>query len=130
MIRISALKPTREICVLLLAILVFLTQGLQIHLHTYDHVPGQSDHVHHNPVHFDFEVTPNDAHPDESAPIEFAKDGLRIHQFLIVLLGVFLAWAIVTLRGLSIFRPHANFRFRGAYDLGLKLRPPLRAPPV
>jgi len=126
---ISLTMPTRTICILWLAVSVFLAQGLQIHMHTYDHVPGQIDYVHQNPIHVHLEAELNEAHPDEAPQFDFTEDGIRINLSIVFLIGLFLAGVFVSLRTLLIFRPYAVFRYCYAHDLKLRLLPPSHAPP-
>ncbi len=120
----------RAVCTLLLVVSVFMVQSSQIHVHTYDHGPEQSDHVHQNPVHFDHIVEQDKAHPDRSAPIKIYKYSILKNFSFIALLGVLFASAFIVLRRYVVFRPSAPFEKYIASQLDLGLLPPLRAPPL
>lgn len=124
------MKPLNLICSLVLAVAIFLAQGLQLHSHVYAHVPDQSDHVHQSTVHFDHGVEQGEAHPDEQAPIKVVKESVLKYNSFAALSGI-LSSSVFTYPRSLLRRPSyvvLTFYRASSFDLGLA--PPLRAPPV
>ena len=126
----SYVKLLRVVYTAVLALFVFLAQGLQTHAHIYDHAPHQTDHVHQSSVHFDHFEEPGEAHSDESAPIKVAQENLPKSGSFASLLGVFFAASYVYPPSLSLFQRRAPSLFHTACVFALGLAPPPRAPPL
>jgi hypothetical protein len=124
------MKQLKVICTFVLAVSIFVAQGLQIHSHAYAHGPEQTDHVHQSTVHFYHMVEQSEAHPDESAPIKAAKDSVVKHNSFAALLGVLSTAVFAHPRSLLLLESYVKSVFGGVSHFDLGLAPPLRAPPL
>lgn len=124
------MKPLNLICTLVLAVSIFMAQGLQLHSHVYEHVPDHSDHVHQSTVHFDHVVDEGEAHPDEQAPVKVANESVLKHNPFAALSGILSSLAFTYPRSLLRCSSYVALVFYRASSFDLGLAPPLRAPPV
>lgn len=124
------MKPMNLVCSFVLAVSIFLAQGLQLHLHAYAHVPDQSDHVHQSTVHSDHVVGQSEAHPDEHAQVKVAKECVLRHNSFSALSGIFSSSEFEYPRSLLLLPSYVALLFYRASSFDLGLAPPSRAPPV
>ena len=127
---LSYMKQLKVICTLVLAVSLFLAQGLQIHSHVYADVPTQSDHVHQSTVHFDHVVEQGEVHPDEPDQIKLAEESVLKNSSFIALPGGLCGAVVVYPCSLLKALRYVTFLFRSASSFDLGLSPPLRAPPL
>jgi hypothetical protein len=124
------MKPLSLICTLVLAVSIFVAQGLQLHSHAYAHVPDQTDHFHQGTVHFDHAVEQGEAHSDEHAPVKVANESVLKHNSFAALCGILSSSLFTYPRSLLQLPSYVALTVYRASSFDLGLAPPLRAPPV
>lgn len=120
----------KNLWVFYLAVALVFVQGVQLHVHVYDHDTVASDHGHQEQAYFHYEASAT-GHPDEVAEIDLSQRGLlKSPSFGSLVIALF-AVAIVVPSTRRLVRVPGRPDRQGPLASWLfKLRPPLRAPPL
>ena len=113
-----------------LAVALVFIQGARLHMHTYDHEPTTSEHVHQDQSHVDYGAS-GKKHPDEVGHIDLSQQGaLKKLPLGSMVLALFAAVILLLPRRFCsqvLWRLYRHTRFLSS---PFSLRPPLRAPPL
>lgn len=120
----------KNLWVFYLAVALVFVQGVQLHVHVYDHDPVMSDHGHQEQAYFHYDASGTE-HPDEVAEIDLSQRGiLKSPSFGSLVIALFLVVIVIISTRLIVRVPSRPERHGPLASWLFRLRPPLRAPPL